>query len=296
MLALLLGAAPTPPTAAPERQKSPAALLADARQALEAEDFAGAIDLYGRLRDALPASPQIPYNQGVAAYRAGDFDTAAQFFEEALSLAGDPAMQSDSAYNLGTSAYARNLRGPTDEEAAAVDPNAQLENATNELTEALRHYRRALDVNPDDADAKANAELAWRRLKRLEELQQQLQQSQPQEQDQQQEQEPQEGEQQQQQQSQNENTTDQSRAEQQQQTGADEQEQQGGEMQQPEQQTTNGEQSEEQQEGQAATERKPMSREEAEQLLQAVRDKEKQRREELARRENASRPPVEKDW
>jgi hypothetical protein len=39
-----------------------------------------------------------------------------------------------------------------------------------------------------------------------------------------------------------------------------------------------------------------MTKEEAERLLQSVRDKERQRRAELARREQAQRPPVEKDW
>jgi hypothetical protein len=39
-----------------------------------------------------------------------------------------------------------------------------------------------------------------------------------------------------------------------------------------------------------------MTREEARRLLQMVRDKERQRREELARRQAARQPPVAKDW
>jgi len=39
-----------------------------------------------------------------------------------------------------------------------------------------------------------------------------------------------------------------------------------------------------------------MSREEAERLLQSVRDKEARRREELARIQAAGSPPVDKDW
>ncbi len=39
-----------------------------------------------------------------------------------------------------------------------------------------------------------------------------------------------------------------------------------------------------------------MSREEAERLLQSVRDKEARRREELARQEARGRHPVDKDW
>jgi Ca-activated chloride channel family protein len=46
----------------------------------------------------------------------------------------------------------------------------------------------------------------------------------------------------------------------------------------------------------AATTQKAMSREEAERLLQLVRDRERQRREELARRQRAEPVPVEKDW
>jgi hypothetical protein len=39
-----------------------------------------------------------------------------------------------------------------------------------------------------------------------------------------------------------------------------------------------------------------MTREEAERLLQSVRDKERGRLEELAQRQRSRRPPVEKDW
>ncbi len=39
-----------------------------------------------------------------------------------------------------------------------------------------------------------------------------------------------------------------------------------------------------------------MSREEAERLLQGVRDKERQRRRDLARKEALQQPPVDKDW
>lgn len=275
---------------------APSALLEAADRAVADGQYGQAIEHYEQLRQLMPEAPQIPYNMGVAAYRNGDFDRAAEFFAQALALAEDLPLRSRSAYNLGTTGYARSLQ-PGEPEPAA-DPAGQLDHAMEELREALGHYRQALDAEPQDPDARANAELTYRRLKRLEELKQQMQQqqqqqgdsSQPQDQDQQRQQQGRDQDQQQQ---------GQDQQQQQQQQGGDQQqpekqEQAGQEQTQQEDQT--GQEQDEEAERQGSAQRRTMTREEAERLLQSVRDKERGRLEELAQRQRSRRPPVEKDW
>ena len=274
---------------------SPAALLEQARRAVAAEDYEQAIERYADLRRLMPEAPELPYNMGVAAYRDGDLDRAAEYFGEALALAEDLPLRSKSAYNLGTTAYARNLQPAA--APGAEDPGAQLDGAIEELRQALGHYRQAIDADPANADAKANAELAYRRLKRLEELRQQMQQMQ---QNQQREDEQHQQDQQQQQQDNQQASQDQQQ-EPQDQPQPNQQEESGepqGQPQEQQQQEQQAQQAAEAQEEQTedAAQRRTMTREEAERLLQSVRDKERLRREELAAQQQGRRPPVDKDW
>ncbi|MHC4128808.1 MAG: tetratricopeptide repeat protein [Planctomycetota bacterium] len=250
-------------------------LLRQARDAFAGQRYAETLDLYDQLRQRHPQEAGIPYNMGVAAYRQGDLQRAAKLFDEARALAGDPALRARSAYNLGTTAYRKSLEQPQDPAEAA----SQLGDATGDLEQALEHFREAIDADPEDLDAKANGELAYRWLEQLRQMQEQMQQQQQQ----QGQQQPQDQPQQQQPQPQ-----DQPQQQQDQQQQEQQQEQKAAQAQQ-EQQVAGDERDE-------AAQRKPMSREEAQRLLQQVRDKERQRQEELARREAGRRPPVDKDW
>lgn len=276
-------------SASPAAEAPDIAILIEAAQrAMEAEQYGKALELYQQARQQRPDSPQIPFNMGVAAYRNGDLDKAAELFNQVRLLADDAALRARSAYNLGTTAYRKTLQQPDDPAQAAT----HLEDATAELAEALGHFREAIDADPADLDARANGELAHRWLQELERMKQQLQQQQ----------------QQQPQQDRNRESSEQPQDRQQPPSGEQQEQPEAG--QQEEEQQAGQQPDEEQREGQAAQAqqeqlederqdadaRKPMSREEAERLLQRVRDKERRRREELARREASRRPPVDRDW
>jgi Ca-activated chloride channel family protein len=309
VMALMLAGAARAESEPPEAPASPSALLAEARKAVADEQYEKAIERYARLREVMPEAPEVPYDMGVAAYRAGDLDRAAELFGEALTMAQEQSLRAKSAYNLGTTAYARNLRPAPPQ--GAQDPGGQLDNAIDELRGALDHYRQVLDVDPESEDAKANAELTYRRLKRLEELRKQLQKQQQQQQQQggqQDQNRPRDNQDQQQQgpegkqpppQQDQPQPGEQQQPEQQQQQQQQEQQKEGQQPPQQDQQAGDAGQAQQQtEEAEDATagQRRDMSREEAERLLQSVRDKERRRHEEMARREQGRRPPVEKDW
>ncbi|MHC4219326.1 MAG: tetratricopeptide repeat protein, partial [Planctomycetota bacterium] len=193
--AVLLAVAAVPGPPVPSEK-----LLRSAEAAFSAERFDEALGHYERLRQRYPEAAQIPYNMGIAAYRQGDVKRAAELFDEARMLTGDPALRAKSAYNLGTTAYRRSLEQSPD----PTEAMTQIGDATSDLEAALEHFREAIDADPADADARANGELAYRWLQQLEQMQQQMQQQQQQDQQQQeqqeeQEQQPQEGEDEQQQ-------------------------------------------------------------------------------------------------
>ncbi|MHC4219506.1 MAG: tetratricopeptide repeat protein [Planctomycetota bacterium] len=251
-------------------------LLQSAQDAFTTERYQEALDHYDQLRELYPQEAGIPYNMGVAAYRLGDLQKAAELFDQARTLAVDPALRARSAYNLGTTAYRKSLEQPQDPNQAAT----QIDDATSDLKQALEHFRQSIDADPADLDARANGELAYRWLEQLQQMQEQMQQQQQGENQENQEQQEQQDQQQQQQQG--DQQQDQQPQEQQQQQQADEQQQEPEQAQEDERD--------------AEAQRKPMSREEAQRLLQQVRDKERRRREELARQEADRQPPVDKDW
>jgi Ca-activated chloride channel homolog len=289
---------------------SPGEIVKSASAALKAGEYEHAIELYEKARELLPQSPEIAYNLGVAHYRKGDFQNAADAFSEASSLSSDGSLRSRSIYNIGNAAYAQSLNALKNQ-SDPTQSQERLQQATDLLKGALDNYKKAISADPTDEDARANAELSHRFLKQLQQMQQQMQQHQ---QSQQNEQDQQNQQEQQSQPSQSD--------QQQQQQPSSEQEDQSQQQQQSDQQpqSSEGEQQEQNAQEQPDAEIEPvneqppqdqgkhvqhpaeqkdkttMSRKEAERLLQSVRDKERKRRTELLRREAAKYAPAEKDW
>ncbi len=317
-------AAAAPPPAPPPGAVEPtdAALHRQARDAAEAGRWDEAIEHWDALRRRHPDLAELPYNMGVAAHRKGDLERAAQLFRDAAAAASDPALRARSAYNLGTTEFQRAASKGGDQAAAAAAAGG-LDEAGRRVAEALEQFRDALDQDPGDVDARANGELAQQFLERLRQLKQDLQQQQNQDQSQQQGESPDMQQQQlggqDDQQDQGEQGQDQSQAQ------GEQQEQQQGEQQGEPQEQPLGQGQDQEQEtpapqagetkpaeapesGQQASgeaagpgeetreDRKPMTRQEAERLLQGVRDKERTRRDQEASKKRAGKPKVDKDW
>ena len=256
------------------------AKVREANAAYAAGDYPAALEAYEEAEVDCPECPEIAYNQALAHYRLRDFTRARELFNEALSTR-DLDLEARVKFNLGNVAYAQ-----------ALEKLSDLPEAIENARRAITHYRDALDLDPEDVDARANIEIAQLLIKDLLDRQKQ-QQEQQQNQDQQQDQQCDNPQEQQQGQDQ-----DQQGEDQQDQAGDEDQEQQqepqaDGEQQEQETQQPQGEQEQSAAEQQEARE---MTQEEAERLLQAVRDKEAKRREELARRRRARSVPVSRDW
>lgn len=289
---------------------SPQDLVRQANEQLRAGQYDEAIEKYKRAAELLPDAAEIAYNRAIGHYRKGDFENAKEQFITSLKTR-DPQLEAKAKFNLGNCAYA-----------AALANKDHIPEAVEDLKSAILHYMDAIESNPEDKDARINIEMAQLLMKDLldkqkqqkekhqdrdeKEDEEQDQEEQDENQDQQQDKE---GEDQQQDQSLEQQDQQQSGDQAQQREGENQtqqNEQQQGQQQQNEQQQQAGEdQKHEQQQAQAAEQQRQqgqkgqerkMTREEAKRLLQMIRDKEMQRRRELARRARVKLAPVDKDW
>jgi hypothetical protein len=287
-----------------DAQASPQELIDLARANLKANQWQAAAIGLQAARNRMEHPPAVlAYDEGVAWARSGDLHQAHAAFESAMHDATSPQLAADAAYNLGN--VANQLAQP---ESGDADQQA----AIDALTAALNHYRQAILKNPRDVDARANAQLTWQQLEMLKQQQEEQEQDQKQEQDQnqqddnqdqqepsqeqQQDEQEQDEQEQNQQQDQQQEQQDQQQDQQQQQQQEQQDQQQEQQDQQQEQQDQQQDQPKEQQESSATpAESKPMTREEAQRLLQRVRDRERERTKKEA--DHApGRPTTGKDW
>jgi chemotaxis protein histidine kinase CheA len=263
-------------------------------------------------REDAPPPPEPPaetlYNLGVARYRQGDLAGAERLFRAAAER-GRSEVAARAMFNEGTTAYADVLRvleaaatPPSPDAAGGGTPAGEaprgesqedpLEQAITRLESGLRILKDAIRADPDNEDARVNAELAQRLLRQLRRQQQQQQQDQ-QSQDQQNQDQQNQDQQNQDQQNQDQQNQDQQNQQQQNQQQQNQQQQQ---QQSQEGQEKSESPAEPKPRADEAKERKPLTREEIERLLQRVRLKEAQRLERQAQEERARRKPAPKDW
>lgn len=252
---------------------SPADLVLRGNAALASGDYDGALKAYREAAVSLPESPRLKYNQGLAHYRQRDFAAARELFTESLSTR-DLKLEAAGHHNLGNCAYSEAL-----EKLKSYDEAIEL------ARESIGCYRRSLELSPNDADARANIETARLLIKDLqdkkkkeEEEKKKQPESQPSSQPQSQP---------------SSQPQSQPSSQPQQQDKGDRDKQQKKDQQQDQQKPQQDQQKQQAGAKQDKTKQK-MSREEAQRLLQAVRDKERQRRREQALR--GIRVPVDRDW
>ncbi|MFQ5499324.1 MAG: tetratricopeptide repeat protein [Candidatus Zixiibacteriota bacterium] len=216
-------------------------------QALKSGDHKGALESYHAAEIELPESPELEYNMAGALHVGGAFEEAVEKYTKALN-SPDPDIQAQSSFNLGNTYY-----------------------RMQDYQKAIASYQQALEMSPDDIDAKFNLELARKMLKEQMKPQQQ-------EQDQKQQQEEQQQEQQEQPQDQDEKD--------------DQQQDQNTDQQNKDENKQNNDKQEQSQKQQSKQE---MSKEDAERILNALRDDEQDVQKKI-RRARVSGSYSGKDW
>ncbi len=169
------GAAPAGPDGRTEEPAPAAERFDDPFDAYEAGAWSQALERFTDLQVERPEDPEVTFNLGSVHYRMRNYEEAERAFA-AAAVAADAGLRGQALYNLGNTAFRQ-----------------------GKLQEAVELYKAALEVDPDDEDAKFNLEFVRDEIRRRVEEQKKRQEQQQQQQDQQGEQQQQEQEQQQQQ-------------------------------------------------------------------------------------------------
>ena len=148
--------------------------------------FDEAIQQYGQVQPTATDRDELDYNLAVAQFRKGEVDAAQELFTAAASST-DANIAANSRYNLGNCLYSKAIESAPQDKAVAIE----------QLREAISHYRDSLRLNEENADARANIELAGELIRKLQDEQKQEEQQQQQQQDQQQQDQQQQDQQQQ---------------------------------------------------------------------------------------------------
>ena len=114
--------------------------------------YKDAADLYELALVDLPDSPELHFDHGDALFKLHDMDQATAAYLRALET-DDNNLAAKAYFNLGNVHYRISLNAMS-----------TFRDAVTPLREAMRHYRDALGLAPDMADAMYNLELADRLL------------------------------------------------------------------------------------------------------------------------------------
>lgn len=137
-----------------------------AAEAYKKGDFVTAENEYAAAAKHDPKKPELQYNVGTAAYRAGQFPQAAQAFQASISRAPSDdakrlADQEDAYYNLGNTLY---RTGQTTEKSS-------VQQTLQTWTQAVKAFDTALQLRADDADSKFNRDFVKRKIAELKQQQ-----------------------------------------------------------------------------------------------------------------------------
>jgi tetratricopeptide (TPR) repeat protein len=239
---------------------------------------------YAEAAQQLPEAKEIPFNQGNVFYKQQDYGKALEHYERALQTP-DPMLESRTKYNLGNVKYQQALHALSNPQEAATH-----------LQAAMTYYRDSLEREPQQQDARYNLELAQRLLRQLQQQQAQQQQQNQQESQQQQEQQAQQKQQTQQQQQASQDPQQQAQQKQQQ------NQQQDGTQQPQDQRAGQSPQGDAAPDTAGTQQRQAevpqMTPEEAERLLEAIRERarEADNQRQQWRRARMHDTRVDKDW
>lgn len=111
--------------------------------------FGQASQKFLEARQGKPNDPKISYNLGNSRYKEGKFDQALQDYSSLIDLKSDSALKQKSAYNMGNALF-----------------------RMDKLDKSVVAYKKALELDPNDMDAKFNLEFVREQIEKKKKEQQ----------------------------------------------------------------------------------------------------------------------------
>lgn len=129
--------------------------LAEGNQLLLDRQYRQAIQVYQAADETHPDQPTIHFAWAAAHFHTGEMEKATLHYKQAL-LTDDPVLQAEATYNLGTVRFQQ-----------AINAMRTFRNPSPHLHAAIDHYRDSLSLDPDFAAARYNMEAAHAFLQSL---------------------------------------------------------------------------------------------------------------------------------
>lgn len=115
-----------------------------------------AIEEYSKGKDGEDGTDILNFNTGTALYRQGKYDEAVDAFTNSL-ITEDKDLEAMANYNIANSKF----------RLGSEKAKEDLSNAINLYKQSLDHYKRAIEMDEANADARYNHELVEKRMKVL---------------------------------------------------------------------------------------------------------------------------------
>jgi len=115
-----------------------------------------ALEKYNAAIVDAPESDIIHFNLGTAFYQKEAYDKAIDSFTKSM-MTDDPSLEAQANYNIGNAKYRQ----------GRLKENTDLQGAVNNFRDALSYYKRAIELDEKDAEAKFNHEFVEKKLKHL---------------------------------------------------------------------------------------------------------------------------------
>jgi Ca-activated chloride channel family protein len=119
--------------------------------------YAEAAKFYQEALAKEPSSGIAAFNLGLAKYRTNGYDASIEKFNNAIA-SGAAGLIPMADYNIGNAEYRIG---------AAAENSSDIKKAGEAYETALKFYKRSMDLNPSDKDAKFNYEFVEKKLKDL---------------------------------------------------------------------------------------------------------------------------------
>ena len=136
--------------------ESSCGLVNRANSLYKQKEYDEAIKLYNEAQIKSPDSAEINYNIGIAQYKKEDYISAVSFLEKATA-SKDKILESRANFNIGNAKH----------KLGKLKENTDLKETVNLLRQSLDYYKRAIELDSKDEDARVNHELVEKELKML---------------------------------------------------------------------------------------------------------------------------------
>jgi Ca-activated chloride channel homolog len=121
------------------------------------EQYDEALEKYDKALERKPDDPALEYNKAVVLYQKGEMEKAQGYFLKASALGKDD-IEKKAVYNVGNTKYR------IGESFSQTSPDSALKI----YAQAAEYYKRAIELDPEDMDAKYNYEFTLNKMRQME--------------------------------------------------------------------------------------------------------------------------------